>query len=220
MLEHLYFELNELKTPHPPADLSPRKLRLLVVACGRAIVETTADRRTRDAVDAAEQFADGRRSQADLDGARWSARAAQEEAWQAAGRRESAPAVAAGLALAACAPTGRFSAAHRALADLQRLWEPEGAARPDVRYRRLSRVVRCLFGNPFRPVEFDPRWRTADAVGLATGIYEERAFDRLPLLADALMDAGCGDDQLISHCRSDGPHVRGCFAVDLVLGKE
>jgi hypothetical protein len=80
--------------------------------------------------------------------------------------------------------------------------------------------LRDIFGNPFRPVAFNPRWRTADAVGLARGIYEERAFDRLPLLADALMDAGCGDDQVLEHCRSEGPHVRGCWVVDLVLGKE
>jgi hypothetical protein len=80
--------------------------------------------------------------------------------------------------------------------------------------------LRDLFGNPFGPVAFDPRWRTADAVGLTRGIYEERAFDRLPLLADALMDAGCADEQVLSHCRSDGPHVRGCWVVDLVLGKE
>jgi hypothetical protein len=53
---------------------------------------------------------------------------------------------------------------------------------------------------------------------LATGIYEDRAFDRLPLLADALMDAGCADEQVLGHCRSDG-HVRGCWLLDLILGK-
>ena len=57
-------------------------------------------------------------------------------------------------------------------------------------------------------------------LGLARGIYEDRAFDRLPLLADALMDAGCADEQILAHCRSEGPHVRGCWVVDLVLGKE
>jgi hypothetical protein len=66
---------------------------------------------------------------------------------------------------------------------------------------------------------FDPRWRTADAVGLAAGIYEERAFGRLPLLGDALMDAGCDDDAILSHCRHDGLHARGCWVVDMVLAK-
>lgn len=83
-----------------------------------------------------------------------------------------------------------------------------------------ARMAQCIFGNPFRPVAFDPRWRSADAVALAHGIYEDRAFDRLPLLADALMDAGCDDEQVMGHCRSDGPHVRGCWVLDLVLGKE
>jgi hypothetical protein len=55
---------------------------------------------------------------------------------------------------------------------------------------------------------------------LAQAIYEERAFDRLPILADALEESGCYNADLLAHCRSDGPHVRGCWAVDLVLGKE
>jgi hypothetical protein len=84
----------------------------------------------------------------------------------------------------------------------------------------LVGIIRDIFGNPFGPVAFDPRWRTADVLGLASGIYEDRAFDRLPLLADALMDAGCDSDDILSHCRGEGPHVRGCWVVDLVLGKE
>jgi hypothetical protein len=55
--------------------------------------------------------------------------------------------------------------------------------------------------------------------GVACGVYEDRAFDRMPMLADALMDAGCDSDDLLSHCRSSGPHVRGCWVVDLVLDK-
>jgi hypothetical protein len=83
-----------------------------------------------------------------------------------------------------------------------------------------AHLVRDVFGNPFRSAAFDPRWGTADTLGLARAIYEDRAFDRLPLLADALMDAGCNDETMLSHCRSDGPHVRGCWVMDLVLGKE
>ncbi|HET6573028.1 MAG TPA: hypothetical protein VFG68_05455 [Fimbriiglobus sp.] len=64
----------------------------------------------------------------------------------------------------------------------------------------------------------DSQWLTSTAVDLARAIYEGRAFDRLPILADALQDAGCDDEQLLAHCRSEGPHVRGCWAVDLVLG--
>jgi hypothetical protein len=84
----------------------------------------------------------------------------------------------------------------------------------------LLNVVKDVVGNPFRPVTFDPRWRTSDVVGLAKAIYDDKAFERMPILADALMDAGCEDEVIIAHCRGDGPHVRGCWVVDLVLGKE
>jgi len=63
-------------------------------------------------------------------------------------------------------------------------------------------------------------WNDHTVPRIAEGIYQERAFDRLPILADALLDAGCEDEDLMHHCRSAGPHVRGCWAVDLVLGKE
>jgi hypothetical protein len=79
-------------------------------------------------------------------------------------------------------------------------------------------VFRDIVGNPFRPPAFDRRWRSEDTLGLARAIYADRAFARLPLLADALMDAGCDDGALLAHCRSVGPHARGCWAVDLVLG--
>lgn len=78
---------------------------------------------------------------------------------------------------------------------------------------------RCVVGNPFRPVAFAPSWRTETAVVLASGIYAERAFDRLPILADALEEAGCDHPDVLSHCRGPGPHVRGCWVVDGVLGK-
>ena len=78
---------------------------------------------------------------------------------------------------------------------------------------------RCVVGYPFRPVAFDPRWRTETAVALASGIYADRAFDRLPILADALEDAGCDAAELLAHLRGPGPHARGCWAVDLVLEK-
>jgi len=80
-------------------------------------------------------------------------------------------------------------------------------------------TIRDIFGNPFRPVTLDSRWQTETVVALAAGIYAERAFDRMPILADALEDAGCDHADILTHCRSDGPHVRGCWVVDLLLGK-
>jgi hypothetical protein len=85
---------------------------------------------------------------------------------------------------------------------------------------RGADLLREVFGDPFRPVRVAPPWLTADVVSLARGIYAERAFDRLPILADALQDAGCDSDDVLSHCRGSGPHVRGCWVCDLVLEKE
>ena len=80
--------------------------------------------------------------------------------------------------------------------------------------------LRDIFGNPFRSVEIDPRWRTSNVVDLSQAIYQEQAFERMPILADALMDAGCDSEEMLNHCRGDGPHARGCWVVDLLLGKE
>jgi hypothetical protein len=83
-------------------------------------------------------------------------------------------------------------------------------------------LLRDIFGNPFQTPPVPPdvlAWKDATVRRLALGIYEEQAFDRLPILADALLDAGCDDEKLLHHCRSEGPHVLGCWAVELLLGK-
>jgi hypothetical protein len=85
---------------------------------------------------------------------------------------------------------------------------------------RQCDLVRDVFGNPFRPVAFLPEWRTDTAKALAQGMYESREFSAMPILADALQDAGCDNADILSHCRAEGQvHVRGCWVVDLVLGK-
>ena len=87
--------------------------------------------------------------------------------------------------------------------------------------RSLAKNLRELFGNPFRPITFASAWRTSDVMLLARGIHDERAFDRMPILADALQDAGCDRDDILNHLRDPhATHVRGCWALDLVLSKE
>lgn len=66
--------------------------------------------------------------------------------------------------------------------------------------------------------EFDPRWRTADVMGIARRMAEERESQSLPILADALEDAGCPNEAILSHCRGPGPHARRCWMLDLILG--
>jgi hypothetical protein len=79
---------------------------------------------------------------------------------------------------------------------------------------------RDVFGNPFRPIDFSTSWRTDTAVSLARQMYDSRGFSAMPILADALQDAGCDSHEIIDHCRSPGPHVRGCWVVDGILAKE
>jgi hypothetical protein len=93
---------------------------------------------------------------------------------------------------------------------------------------RQTTILRCVFGNPFHPVAFSPEWRTDTALALARTMYVARDFSAMPILADALQDAGCDSDDnplpprggnLLDHCRGPGPHVRGCWVLDLVPGK-
>lgn len=89
-----------------------------------------------------------------------------------------------------------------------------------VGFRERSILVHEIFANPFQPAIPHSSWRTPTVTAIATGIYEEKAFARMPVLGDALEDAGCTSDAILTHCRQPGEHVRGCWVVDLVLGKE
>jgi hypothetical protein len=89
-------------------------------------------------------------------------------------------------------------------------------------HEQHRRLVREIFGNPFRPATLAPNWLTWEdglARGLAQVMHRERDFERMPVLGDMLEDAGCDDEAILSHCRGAGPHVRGCWVVDLLLGK-
>lgn len=81
-------------------------------------------------------------------------------------------------------------------------------------------LLRDIFRGPLRSVTFLPAWLTPTVISLARTIYDQRAFERMPELADALETAGCNDAQVLGHCKEPGPHVRGCWLVDIVLGKE
>jgi len=99
-------------------------------------------------------------------------------------------------------------------------------ARERTARKQLALLLRELVGNPFTPPRFEPTWRTSTAVQLAQGIFEERAFDRMPILADALLDADCDEEVVLRHCRgtelwNKEPvyHIRGCWVIELVLGR-
>jgi hypothetical protein len=91
---------------------------------------------------------------------------------------------------------------------------------PKTELMEQCKLFRDIFGNPFRPVSFDSNWRTTTAIQLARQMYDSRDFSAMPILADALQDAGCDNADILDHCRGPGPHVRGCWVMDLVMGKE
>ena len=94
------------------------------------------------------------------------------------------------------------------------------AGRDEEGGRVMANVIREVSGNPFRPVAFDPTWRSDTVVLLARQMYEARDFSAMPILADALQDAGCENEDILRHCRDAAQvHVRGCWVCDAVLGK-
>jgi hypothetical protein len=194
---------------------SERRFRLAACACCRQVWGLLGGP-TRLLVEYAERYADGEASTEELDVAR-QACGTSPHLWRGS---PEARAEAVGLAVA------QGVQAKAVLLDVIKAVAP---LRPDVTTGSsgdsLSTKVRCcaalreVFGNPFQPVEFAPAWRTPDVVKFAGDIYREHAFERLSILADALEDAGCADEQVIGHCRQPGEHSRGCWVLDLAMGK-
>jgi hypothetical protein len=91
---------------------------------------------------------------------------------------------------------------------------------PDPELTKKAGWLRDIFGNPFKSVTVRDAWLTSNVVGLAESICAGRAFERLPILADALEDAGCDNADILNHCRQPGEHVRGCWVVDLVFTRQ
>ena len=203
--------------------VTERKARLLVCACCRRLWRLLKDGRSRQAVSAAEEYADGLLGHDEL-------AAVGRDAGRA--RRTKAARAAAAVAAGETFVYWLFpypSTRPRYESGLWAAWARQVIAEMSSTRDAgpVVALVRELFGNPFRPVALVPSWRTADAVMLAEAAYQERALpagtldrDRLGLLADALLDGGCSDTDLLGHLRSEGPHVRGCWALDRCLGRE
>jgi hypothetical protein len=187
-----------------------RKARLFCVACARRVYHLFPDPAWGTILVGCERFADGHTSDeehAGVDGPLCHSLDILQEARAdgASARCHAAEAVVS----AAIMPCEDFTVID-AVTEL--LGQPERGP--------ICGLVRDIVGNPFRPVAVESDWRTTTVVALARGIYADRAFDRLPVLADALEDAGCTNADLLGHCRDPAlTHVRGCWAVDLILGK-
>ncbi|QEG27365.1 hypothetical protein GobsT_21190 [Gemmata obscuriglobus] len=199
-----------------------RKVRLFGCACCRRIWELLIHPTSRSAVEIAERYAEGNAERSELDRAAEGARRASELAHNGGEPFSS---------LVYARPGAYESAAHAAYT-LARPSRPAGwplmretaeaasdaAGRVTERAEQIA-LVRDIFGNPFRPISLAPEWRTPTAVALALRMYDARNFDAMPILADALQDAGCENGDILNHCRGNQPHVRGCWVVDLILGK-
>lgn len=199
----------------------PRKRRLVSCACARRVLMLlTDDPRPLALIEACERFADAPDSGSQT---AWKAVVTARRglwAFQRAHERDTSEEVAAltrrafaimalsdASARNASAGVSVFGWANRALNDAETAFQ--------------LAIIREVFGNPFRPVAFSPAWRTDTAVSLARAMYESREFGAMPILADALQDAGCDNADVLNHCRDTSlAHIRGCWVVDLVLGKE
>jgi hypothetical protein len=206
--------------------VSDRKLRLFAVACCRRLWGLLDDPRSREVVDVVEQYADGLVPSATLQRAMEAASEAAEA--EAGDEAELTPGDTAWL----IAYSPPFDAAYTCgtisvIMDRERMrhqpdwWEHHEREGEEEAQQQIT-LLRCIVGNPFRPVAVSPAWLTwnGGAVGhLAEAIYEDRAFDRLPALASVLEAAGCDEPDILRHCRQSGPHARGCWVIDLLLGK-
>src|SRR5262245_35807858 len=186
---------------------SRRRWQLFACHCCWRIVSLLPER-CQQVVAVAERQAEGVASAAEVQEAQQEAGEAEVLAWL-----PGQPANAGWAAMAAL----------RCLRSPRRVFLPAAeAAGSGQESERLAQcqLLRELFGNPFRPVHFDPAWRTPLALSMARLSYEADNFDELPILGDVLEDAGCDDAEVLAHCRGPGRHVRGCWVVDAVLAKE
>jgi hypothetical protein len=214
--------------------LSERKARLFAAACCRRVFPPMLDGRSRHAVTVCELYADGLTSQRALAPARAEAGAVARalEVAPVSLERNKALAVAR-AAHDAARPTGRRPAlvnAVRQAADAALMAGMIGRLSSRMHIESVlprCQFLRCILGNPFRPATVSPAGQTPQVVALAQAAYEQRELPagtldlaRLAVLADALEEAGCDQADLLGHLRGPGPHVRGCWAVDLLLGKQ
>jgi hypothetical protein len=201
---------------------SERKRRLFAVACCRRLWDLFVHESSRAAVETAERLADGKVGEGDRIRAKEAALAPLPKVPDTQGERpgylryyvSNTPEYHSALAaVAVLSPAAAFAA--RSAAQWSAGGPAEKAARCDL--------LRCIYYFPGRTRPIEQAWLSWNGgvvPTLARSIYDDRAFDRLPLLADALEDAGCTDAEILGHLRSPGPHVRGCWAVDRILRKE
>lgn len=205
---------------------SARKQRLLACACCRLISHLMTNDVLRQAVETAEAYADGLASEEELAQLYNQALAVGLARCEVPGQTSEDSSEKASVA-DSCADSWRVAHAAASaggpddglLGNAIHYAAQDGGRGRDTEDRGQAALIREILGCPLWEPVVGFTWRTMDVLALARGIYDERAFDRMPILADALEDAGCDADSILEHCRRDGPHVRGCWVVDLILDR-
>jgi hypothetical protein len=196
-------------------DLDPRRQRLFGSACCRLLGNLLVPP-APEALDVIERFADTGKTKVALRRARQALRAVRHNLPRAAPGRD----VKGFWTLWAVEVAATENASGAAAEEAERALREDAGLFEEVARRWVYGPYRDIAGFLFQPVAFPAAWRTDTAVQLAKGMYESRDFSAMPILADALQDAGCDNDAILEHCRdADQLHVRGCWVVDLVLGK-
>ncbi|VTR93139.1 Uncharacterized protein (Fragment) OS=uncultured bacterium PE=4 SV=1 [Gemmata massiliana] len=204
------------KTPVGRSKAGRRKFRLFACAVCRLFWDRLPEECLRRAIEGTELVAEGALPKEYLDSAHRVAQEAGLNSFVAPGGDEPQKRLAFALIDALTrheAPRVAFGVVSYALPLADHHGPPDAHA-------LIIRLLRDVFGNPFLKVKFDKKWRTDTAVTLARQMYESRDFSAMPIMADALQDAGCDNADVLDHCRGDGPHVYGCWVADLVLGKQ
>jgi hypothetical protein len=210
MTEHEWSQCDNSETmlEFVRSKATQRKLRLFAAACFRRLARLLPDNRQQRAIESLEDTPGELQS-----GVVQRVRQALPSSEDSFGRKCTDTDDPYFVALMLYRELVSSSTAHHATFATQGLADCVGER------REQSRLLRCIFGPlPFHAIPVTPAMRTAAVVALAQTIYQERAFERLPILADALETAGCDDGHVLNHCRQPGSHVRGCWAVDLILG--
>ncbi len=215
-----YWLIGELRgTSLPRTKVGRRKLRLFACGCCRLIWSHLSDARLKAAVAAAERFADGSGTATELEAVGTAAH--NTIARNSRGFGEDDPDAQLHTAIEMVTSATAAKPLSAALGMTMFPFPLAGyRGQPKEANRLMCDLLRDIFGNPFRPVTFTPSWRTDTAVSLARIMYESREFSAMPVLADALQDAGCDNADVLEHCRDvNQSHVRGCWVVDLVLDR-
>jgi hypothetical protein len=217
MTEQEWFAASNREIYRAIALLTPRRQRLLAAAVCRVLLPWINYPSVQKALDVIETFAETGRTRAALRQTRRAIQATQNELLLShLGPQHDGVGLALSFVQVAASEDANAGTVDDAITALALT-----AGIPEEASRKMLYTTYCeIVGTSGHSLAFLPEWRTTTTVQLARHMYESRNFSAMPILADALQDAECDNEEILRHCREPGSHVRGCFLIDLVLKKE